>query len=226
MTVNVSANDIRQCLVTRERRPAAEMLRFVLDPEGVVVPDIKRRLPGRGVWVTADRDCLREAVRRRLFGRGFKCEVRVDAELPETVERLLRDDALGALSLARKSGLVVTGFEKTRAQLLKGDVGALIAASDGAGDGRSKLLRLARANAEGHNRLPVVDVLGSEALSGALGSERVVHGALLRGGLTMAICAKAARLGRFCGVPSATDITDPAGPEACATEKSSEQEAV
>lgn len=225
----MAANDIRQCLVTRERRPAAEMLRFVLDPEGAVVPDVRRRLPGRGVWVTADKDRLAEAVRRRLFGRGFRREVRVDADLPETVDRLLREEVVGALSLARKSGLVVTGFEKTRSRLLTGDVGALIAASDGADDGRTKLLRLARASAEGHNPLPVVDVLESEALSGALGGERVVHGALLRGGLTTAICAKVARLGRYRGVPVPTttaDITNPAGPDARITETSSEQEAV
>lgn len=197
--------DIRQCLVTRARRPAGEMIRFVLDPENRVVPDIRRRLPGRGVWVSADRRLVAEAARKRLFARGFRQQAVVDGDLSATVERLLEEDALAALSLARKSGLVVTGFDKTRAQLAKGGVFALIAAADGAEDGRSKLLRLATASREGHKPVPVVDVFGSEALSGALGYERVVHGALLHGALAARVCDKAARLASY-----RTGTTDPA----------------
>jgi len=219
--------DIRQCLVSRARRPAAEMIRFVLDPDGRVVPDIRRRLPGRGVWVTADRKLVAEAARKRLFAKGFKQQAVAADELAALVDRLLEDDALAALSLARKSGLVVTGFDKTRAQLAKGDVFALIAAADGAEDGRNKLLRLATASREGHKPVPVVDVFGSEALSGALGYERVVHGALLRGALAAHVCEKAARLAGY-----RTGTIDPVGPPRTVgsdhrdSEISSEQEAV
>src|SRR5579871_5287276 len=102
----------RLCIATRQVRPVGALIRFVIGPDGAVVPDLKRRLPGRGVWVTARRQAVAEAVRRRLFGRGLKAEVRVSPELPDAVERLLEQSALNALSIARKAGLVVHGFAK------------------------------------------------------------------------------------------------------------------
>jgi uncharacterized protein len=155
----VEAATIRQCVVTRERRPEDELLRFVLDGEGKVTPDIKRRLPGRGVWVTANRGVLTEAVKRRSLLKGLKAEDGVgraaqgDAadkdfpaqcltDLPSSVEGLLRRSALGALSMANKAGQLTLGFEAVARALASGGVIGLIHAAEAAEDGRRKLDRV------------------------------------------------------------------------------------
>lgn len=188
---------LRQCLVTRERRHANEMIRFVRDPDGRVVPDVRRVLPGRGVWVTASRARVAEAVRRRLFARGFKADVRVEEDLAELTDELLERDALAALSMARKAGLVTAGFEKVRAALKEGRCVAVVEAADGAGDGRGKLMRLAMNVAGDHNAVPVVDVFDSASLSAALGLERAVHVGLHAGSLSEKFLARAGRLARY-----------------------------
>src|SRR5438445_13028990 len=102
----------RLCVATREVRPVDELMRFVVGPDGSVVPDLKHRLPGRGVWVTARRHLVEEAVRRRLFGRSFKADVKVSAELADELDQLLERSALNALSIAHKAGLVIQGFAR------------------------------------------------------------------------------------------------------------------
>lgn len=143
----------RTCLVTREAQPPAGLIRFVQDPSGRVVPDVRGKLPGRGVWVTGSRDLVAEAVKRKLFGRGLKAEVQVDADLADWVDRLLKDAALSALSMARKAGKVVTGFGKVTTALGKGQAVVVIHAVEAADDGRRKVAqsmrRRARAMAEG-----------------------------------------------------------------------------
>jgi predicted RNA-binding protein YlxR (DUF448 family) len=106
----------RLCAVTRAVKPVDELIRFVVGPDGVV-PDLKRKLPGRGLWVTAERATLKDAVARNVFGRGFKREVRVAPELVDQTERLLVRSALDALAIAGKSGLVAAGFAKTEAAI-------------------------------------------------------------------------------------------------------------
>ena len=105
------------CVVTREVRPVADLIRFVVGPDGEAVPDLKSKLPGRGVWVTATHDALAEAVKRKTLARGFKREVRLAADLVEQTEQLLESAVLDALAMAGKSGLVATGFGKTEAAL-------------------------------------------------------------------------------------------------------------
>src|SRR5882724_87916 len=112
---SVAAATERLCIATREVRPVGELIRFVAGPDGAVVPDLKRRLPGRGVWVTARRRVLEEAVRRRVFGRGLKGCVMAPANLPEVLDGLLEQSALDALSMTHKAGLVVLGFAKVEA---------------------------------------------------------------------------------------------------------------
>src|SRR5215472_6861504 len=102
----------RLCIATRKTRPVGELIRFVVGPDGAVVPDIKRRLPGRGVWITARRQLVDEAVRRRIFGRSFRAEVRVPTDLADELDRLLEQWVLNALSIAHKAGLVALGFTK------------------------------------------------------------------------------------------------------------------
>ena len=128
----------RLCAVTREVKPVDDLIRFVVGPEGVV-PDLKRKLPGRGLWITADKRTLKDAVSRNVFARGFKRDVRVTAELADLTERLLQQTALDALSIAGKSGLVLTGFAKVEAAIAHDDIVGLIHASDASADGVAKL---------------------------------------------------------------------------------------
>ena len=111
----------RLCVATRTVRPVADMIRFVVGPDGEAVPDLKRKLPGRGVWVTATQDALSDAVKRKALARGFKREVRLPADLVARTEQLLERAALDALAMAGKAGLVATGFTKVEAALAAGE---------------------------------------------------------------------------------------------------------
>jgi predicted RNA-binding protein YlxR (DUF448 family) len=134
----VGAGSARMCAVTRTVKPVEELIRFVIGPQGVV-PDVKRRLPGRGLWITADRQALSDAVARKVFARGFKRDVRVETGLVELTERLLASSVLDALAIAGKSGLVVTGFFKVEAALGHDKVVALLHSAEAKPDGVSKL---------------------------------------------------------------------------------------
>src|ERR1700760_1993377 len=101
----------RFCVVLREVRPTDEMVRFVAGPDGTVVPDVKRKLPGRGVWVTATRAAVAEDVKRGALQRGLKASVKVAADLPDLVDRLIERAALDAMAMAYKAGRIVAGFE-------------------------------------------------------------------------------------------------------------------
>lgn len=134
----------RTCVVTRTAQPPEGLLRFVRAPDGAVVPDLRAKLPGRGVWVTARRDMVAEAVRRKLFARGFKAEATADPGLPDLVDRLLAEVALSSLSMARKAGRVVTGFGKVTAALGRDKVVAVIHAEEARDDGRRKVAQAIR----------------------------------------------------------------------------------
>ena len=166
----------RLCVATRAVRLVEDMLRLVAAPDGKVVPDVERKLPGRGVWITATRDAVERALRERAIQRAFRGDAEVDAELPALIGRLLERSALEGLSLANKSGQVVTGAGKVEAALNAGDVALLIHASDARPDGARKLDALARAAGE---RLPVLRAFRGEQLDLALGRPNVVHAALL-----------------------------------------------
>jgi predicted RNA-binding protein YlxR (DUF448 family) len=170
----------RLCIATREVRPVGELIRFVAGPDGAVVPDLKRRLPGRGVWVTARRRVVEEAVRRRAFGRGLKADVRAPADLPEILDRLLEQSALDALSIAHKAGLVVLGFAKVEAAVTAGPVVALVRARDAGVDGGRKLAAALRRRADRVD-VKIVEAFTSAQLDLALGRLNVVHAALLAG---------------------------------------------
>jgi uncharacterized protein len=165
----------RFCVVARAVRPTDEMLRFVAGPDGTVVPDIKRKLPGRGVWVTGTREAVTEAVRRGVLPRGLKANVRAPAELPELVDHLLERAALDALAMAHKAGRIVAGFERVEAAIAAGGLAAVIHAADAAPDGVRKL----GGRAEG--QFPVISTFTSSQLDLALGRPHVIHAALLSG---------------------------------------------
>jgi uncharacterized protein len=171
---------VRTCIVTRTEHYADEMIRFVMSPEGAAVPDIRRKLPGRGVWVTASSEIVRQAVRKRAFDRGFKQSVRADQELAVQLDNLLADDALQFLSFANKAGGVITGSAKIETALDKQPVVGLVHARDARVDGAQKLDRLLRRRfGEPARRMVHSDVFTSAQLDLALGRTNVVHVALL-----------------------------------------------
>jgi uncharacterized protein len=171
----------RLCVATGQVRPVGELIRFVVGPDGAVVPDLKRRLPGRGVWVTARRHLVAEAVRRRQFARAFKAEVRVSPELPDELERLLLQSALNALSIARKAGLVVQGFAKVEAAVAAGPVAALVRARDAGEENGRRLASAFGRRMDGTAEGKIVEAFTSAQLDLALGRLNVVHAALLAG---------------------------------------------
>ena len=175
---------MRMCAVSREVRGIDELIRFVVAPSGEVVPDLKRKLPGRGLWIGASRRTVAEAVRRHHFSRGFKRDVRVAATLPADTEALLERSCSEALAMAAKAGQVVSGYAKVEGLLEQGRAEALIHASDGAADGIRKLDAIAgqrSRNIGDSHRLPIVTALTSAQLDLALGRSNVIHAALLAG---------------------------------------------
>ena len=195
---------MRMCAVSRAVRPIDELIRFVVSPTGEVVADLKRKLPGRGLWVSASRKAVAEAVRRHHFGRGFKRDVRVAATLADDTEKLLVRGVAEALAMAAKAGQVLSGFSKVEAALRARQSGtaiqALIHASDGAVDGIRKLDGLAlqnRGNRAQSLGIPIVSVLTSEELDLALGRSNVIHAALLAGPASRTFLSRSQTLVRY-----------------------------
>lgn len=188
----------RLCVATRTVKPLEELMRFVAAPDGTVVADIRRRLPGRGVWVTATRSAVREAIRRKAFGRGLKAQVVVRSELAEEVEALLARSARESFSLANKAGQVVSGFSKVEAAIGSGQVEAVLHASDAAPDGVRKLGQaLRRRFGEQWNAVPVLAALKSSEMDLALGRSHVIHAALMKGSASRASLARFRALERY-----------------------------
>ena len=193
---------MRMCAVSREVRPIDELIRFVVSPEGTVIPDLKRKLPGRGLWVSASRAVVAEAVRRNQFSRGFKRDIRGAKTLPEDTENLLVRGVIEALAMAAKAGQVVSGFGKVEAALKAGEARALIHAQDGAADGVRKLDNLARtASAHGDAgivlKMPILNALSSAELDLALGRSNVIHAALLAGPASKTFLSRSQILVRY-----------------------------
>jgi predicted RNA-binding protein YlxR (DUF448 family) len=180
----------RRCIATGDIRPTSGLLRFVIGPEGQLVPDIDGRLPGRGLWLTARRDILAQAVAKRLFARAARGPVIIADGLADQIEAQLAGRCGNLLSLARRAGQAVAGFVKVRQALEGGKAAVLVAASDGAADGRGKLAALAPGR-------PQVSLLTSAELGAAFGREQVVHAAVMPGRLAKLLVAEAGRLAGF-----------------------------
>jgi predicted RNA-binding protein YlxR (DUF448 family) len=195
---SVAAATERTCALTREVRPIFELMRFVAGPAGEVVPDVKRKLPGRGIWVTATRAAIADAADRNVFARGFRREVHVPPDLAAQTERLLERAGLDALAIARKAGAIVCGFSKVEAALGRDDILGLIHAADAADDGKRKLVATLQRNTEGKpGGIAVIDTFTGAQLDLALNRPNVVHAALLAGPGSETFLARAARLTRF-----------------------------
>lgn len=195
----------RTCIVTRETLPVAEMIRFVQGPEGEVVPDLKRALPGRGVWVTATRDAVAKAVSKRMFARGFGGEAAAGPDLADTVDRLLVEASLGTLGLARKAGQVVLGFAKVEATVRSGAILGLVHAAEAGGDGISKLAAASRRRFGEESAIPVIRCFSGAQLDLALGRSNVVHAAVLAGRAGEIFIERHRALERFRGGPAVSD---------------------
>ncbi|MCB1475168.1 MAG: RNA-binding protein [Rhodobiaceae bacterium] len=165
----------RLCIVDRRSQPRERLIRFVLSPDNVVTPDLKQRLPGRGVWVGGEAGKVAEAVKRRLFARAFRREVTVSPGLPDEIAVQMKSAALGALGLSRRAGDMVLGFAKVEAMLRSGGAGLLLHASDARPDGVRKLDALTG------GFLPICRAFTGEELSLALGSGNVIHAAVKAG---------------------------------------------
>jgi len=195
---------IRTCCVTRAERPPEEMIRFVLAPDGTATPDLKRRLPGRGVWITASAGVVAQALKRRAFDRGFRGKATIPADLPEQIDRLMEADCLQRLSLANKAGLVTTGFAKVEAAIAAGDTIAILHAADGGQDGKRKIGQALRRRF-GDAAPPEMECFGSAQLDLALGRTNVIHAALRAGPASAALLESMKRLQvyRSAATPSA-----------------------
>lgn len=177
----------RRCIATGEVQPKAGLIRFVIGPDGQVVPDLLGKLPGRGIWVAASRKALDKAAGKGLFSRAAKQPVKVPEGLVADVEAMMARRVVDLIAMARKAGLAICGYEKVKAWLVSGDAVVLMQASDGSDRGKTKL----RApNGEG----TYIGVLTAQELGLAFGRENVIHGALAAGGLTTRVVEEAAKL--------------------------------
>jgi predicted RNA-binding protein YlxR (DUF448 family) len=203
----------RMCALTRAERPVSELIRFVLGPDGVLVPDTDAKAEGRGVWITLNRDLVAEAVKRKTFARSLKTDIKLPDDLPGLTELRLQQRYLAALGMARKAGQFTYGATKVRSLIEAGSLTALITATDAAEDGRSKMVGPLKALHyaaidEGINGFsePHFELLSSEQMGLALGLENVIHAALTRGPAALAAIEKAHRLALYIAKPTETDI--------------------
>ncbi len=188
----------RRCIVKRQTADRCDLLRFVLDPSSdVVVPDLKEKLPGRGVWVSCARTCVEEAVKKKLFARAFKGRCEVPDDLPQGIDTMLEDRALNSLSLAKKAGEVITGFDKLFQAMSKTELDMLIEANDGAEGGQKKMeKKFAAAFPEGK----VIKLFTSGQMDMAFGSTNVIHAAITRGNMTKTVLAATDKLAKYRGL--------------------------
>ncbi|MGV6871579.1 RNA-binding protein [Pseudochelatococcus sp. B33] len=227
--------DSRTCALSRRAMPKEAMIRFVAGPDNTLVPDIRARLPGRGVWIEATRDAVSQAARGKTFSRGLKTGVKVPASLADDVDALLFRDALQALALANKAGAVVTGFGKVeellarqdeKARSSKAKVAALVHAREAAQDGRRKLAQALHRGRQtlqpGHipppDTVPIVDCFGGEDLDLALGRTHVIHAALVAGTGSDGFMTRWRRLARYRMTEFSTPSTEVVAAMALPTE--------
>ncbi|MEM7720004.1 MAG: RNA-binding protein [Pseudomonadota bacterium] len=176
----------RKCIASGEVQPKYGLIRFVVGPDAQIVPDVAGKLPGRGIYVAADRSALDKAVAKKLFARGAKQSVEVRADLTDEVERQLARRVVDLIALSRKSGRAVAGYEKVKAWLQMEEALVLIQAVDGSGRGKTKLSTPHFGS--------YIGWLTSDELGLAFGRQTVIHGALASGGLTQRVVEEANRL--------------------------------
>ncbi len=181
------------CVATRQAKPVDNLIRIVLSPENMLVPDLKTNLPGRGAWVSANRAVVEQAVAKGVFARAFGTSVNGGETLAELIAQLLRKHAVSRVSLSKKAGVLVSGAAKVERQICKHQTVVLLHAFDGAADGRRKIEdRLKSVYGEEAGKVPIVNFFTTEELSLALGLENVIHAAIAckRNGATLVSAVK------------------------------------
>jgi predicted RNA-binding protein YlxR (DUF448 family) len=190
----------RTCIVARRPAEPDELIRFVVGPDRAVVPDLKRNLPGRGCWVTADREHVDKAAKKGLFARAFKSEVSVPSDLGGMVDRLLAKSALGALGLARKAGVVALGATKVEASVRSGAALLVLHAAEASEDGLRKIAQARRATAHaGGPEIRAYKLFSEPEMGLALGGTNVIHAAVLAGDAGRAAEKRMVALDRYRG---------------------------
>ncbi len=180
----------RKCIASGKLLEKERLLRFVAGPDMAVIPDFKKRLPGKGVYVGNSRTLLQKAIAGNLFAKALKQKVRPAAGLENMVENLLRQSALHAVSLARKSGSLITGMDKVSDALKKGKVAFLLEATDGGQDGHEKITRLA-------GDIEIFRLFATEELDKALDKVNTVHAAFLKGEMSKMVSQEFRKLADF-----------------------------
>ena len=213
----------RTCIATGAKGPPEVMIRFGRSPDGVATPDLAGKLPGRGAWVSANREAIDRAIRKGAFARGFKAQTTAPDDLADVIEAGLAARLLAAFGLARRAGDLVLGFDQVKEALQGGKCAVLIEAADGAKDGREKLLRIARGVAD-RRSTPILCIgcLDSVALGLALGRDRVVHLALQDSASALRVASEARRLSGFRAlVPEDWRLDHPDGAQGAASSTAS-----
>lgn len=194
-----AVND-RTCIVTRQAADPDRMIRFVAGPDGAVVPDLRRKLPGRGCWVTAERGLVEKAVAKNIFARALKRKVTPDPALAETIDRLLVADLAGMINLARKAGQFVSGSMKVDAAVRSGAAIAVMHATDAADDGVRKIDQARKAyhlGMETEAEIPSWRLFDSPTLEGLMGENAFIHAAVLAGQAGEGVVKRANMLARY-----------------------------
>ena len=190
----------RTCIVTRSSAEPDELIRFVVGPDGAVVPDLKRNLPGRGCWVTGERLHIDKAAAKNLFSRAFRKEVAVPPDLGAMIDALLAKSALGALGLARKAGAVALGATKVESAVRSGEALLVLHAEEASPDGLRKITQARRATAyAGGPHIHAYKLFSEADLSLALGGTNVIHAAVLAQDAGKAVLKRMVALDRYRG---------------------------
>ena len=180
----------RRCLVSRAALPVDQLIRFVVGPDRTIVPDIDGRLPGRGLWLRAQRETVEAAVDGKHFAKAAHAPIKIETGLADRVEVLLSQRCLNIVGLARRSSDAVAGFEKVRALLKKRKSAVLFVANDGGNDGRRKMLSVG-------GNVAVIDLFSSTELGHVFGREKTVFAAVIEGGLATLLVRETSRLKGF-----------------------------
>lgn len=193
----------RTCIVTREAETPEELIRFVAGPDGRVVPDLKRQLPGRGCWVKIDRSLVDRAVQRKLFARALKRDVKADPELGTLVDRLIAADLVGMMNMARKAGQFVSGATKVDAAVRSGAALAVFHAADAASDGVRKIDQARKAwklGTDAEEDIPSFSFFTSAEMDDLMGQNAFIHAAALAGQAGEGVVKRATMLEKYRGV--------------------------
>ncbi len=190
----------RTCIVTRQTTSPEALIRFVAGPDGTIVPDLKRRLPGRGCWITADRSLVDRAVSKKLFARALKRDVKANADLGAVVDQLLVADLVGMMNMARKAGQFISGAMKVDAAVRSGEALATFHASDAAADGVRKIDQARKAWLLGSNAgydIPSFSLLTGAEMDGLMGQNAFIHACALAGQAGEGVVKRATMLEKY-----------------------------